>query len=141
MKCRVCNIDKKEDEFHNCSASKSGKLTICKSCKRIRDNQRNSKPDIIKRHRDQAASYRNANRQIMYDYMKSKCCVECGEKDICCLQFDHRNPEDKCYNISSIISRQKWDTILKEIDKCDIVCANCHTRRTAKQQEWYKGLK
>jgi len=47
------------------------------------------------------------------------------------MQFDHRPDEDKKENISDLVGLEvKWETILKEIAKCDLVCANCHAIRT-----------
>lgn len=62
-------------------------------------------------------------------------CVDCGETDPIVLEFDHTDPETKTREVSPI---RTWDTFLVEVSKCDIVCANCHKRRTAKLQGWYK---
>ena len=43
--------------------------------------------------------------------------------------------------ISNMVNRgYSWKSILIEIDKCDIRCANCHRRRTAKQFGWYNSI-
>jgi L-lysine 2,3-aminomutase len=56
-------------------------------------------------------------------------CVDCGEKNPIVLDFDHLN--DKKYNISRMIHDGfSWKAILKEIKKCEVVCANCHRLRT-----------
>ena len=65
-------------------------------------------------------------------------CTDCSEKDPVILDFDHRNPKDKVESVSVAINNARsWNIILAEIQKCDVRCANCHRRRTAKQQGWY----
>lgn len=71
----------------------------------------------------------------------SKGCLICGyNKHAECLCFDHRNPHTKLESISKIIKRyisagKKNKILLKaflysEIEKCDILCANCHYEKT-----------
>lgn len=41
--------------------------------------------------------------------------------------FHHREPENKNFRISNAMSRtMSWERIIEEIDKCDLLCANCH---------------
>jgi hypothetical protein len=56
-------------------------------------------------------------------------CVDCGESDPLVLEFDHLR--DKSFGISKGLRDHSWQAVLDEIDKCDVVCANCHRRRTA----------
>jgi hypothetical protein len=55
------------------------------------------------------------------------------------LQFDHVRGK-KRGNVSSL-ARQGLDlqVVKNEIKKCQIRCANCHVRKTAKEQGWYKA--
>lgn len=56
-------------------------------------------------------------------------CVDCGEKNHIVLDFDHIR--DKKYNVSRMIHDGfSWKAIVKEIKKCEVVCANCHRIRT-----------
>ena len=63
-------------------------------------------------------------------YFDSHPCADCGETDPVVLEFDHRR--DKEFNIGSVLPYRRWEAILAEIEKCDVVCANCHRRRTAR---------
>lgn len=56
-------------------------------------------------------------------------CADCGETDPIVLEFDHMG--HKRFNIAKGLRDRNWDSVLDEIAKCDVVCANCHRRRTA----------
>ena len=63
----------------------------------------------------------------------------CGENDPLVLTFDHL--KDKKFNIGSAIgSGYSIKRIESEIAKCQVMCANCHFRKTAQQFGWYKLL-
>jgi hypothetical protein len=40
------------------------------------------------------------------------------------LQFDHVDPATKSHNVSHMLHRYRWNTVLEEIAKCDVRCAN-----------------
>jgi len=60
--------------------------------------------------------------------LKGGKCSACGyNKNYAALQFHHRNPENKVFNLDARnLSNTNWDSILKELDKCDLLCSNCH---------------
>ncbi len=51
------------------------------------------------------------------------------------MDFDHRDPGTKRQAVTRMIGRAGTDAILKEVDKCDIVCANCHRDRTKRRRD------
>ena len=61
-------------------------------------------------------------------------CVDCGEKDPRVLDFDHREGETKCMEIGSFFARAAWSDVLAEVEKCDVRCANCHRKTTARRR-------
>jgi hypothetical protein len=67
-------------------------------------------------------------------------CIDCGESDPIVLEFDHREGEKKLAAVSTLMTQMKASlkTIKAEIVKCDVRCANCHRRKTAKERGWYK---
>jgi hypothetical protein len=75
---------------------------------------------------------RNEKRmRLLIEFFRTHPCVDCGETDPLVLEFDHLG--DKRFTISHNFSGRNWQSILKEMEKCDVVCANCHRRRTARQ--------
>ncbi len=77
------------------------------------------------------------NIKAVHDYKAEKGCMDCGEKDPIVLEFDHRIRADKSFDISNALRLgTSIDKILVEMEKCDVVCANCHRRRTALQMNW-----
>ena len=54
-------------------------------------------------------------------------CMKCGySKCMSALEFHHINPNEKDFGISQDGLNKSWDKIKKELDKCILVCANCH---------------
>lgn len=80
---------------------------------------------------------RKRNQDFILEYLKTHYCVDCGEDDPVVLEFDHLR--DKEENISDLINQRKsLKRIKAEIAKCEVVCANCHRVRTAKNFGSYK---
>jgi len=81
------------------------------------------------------ARKREAARLLVVAYKLEHPCVDCGEGDPVVLDFDHRDPAQKSRDVSWLVKQPRsLDTILLEIAKCDVRCANCHRRRTAAQR-------
>ena len=73
---------------------------------------------------------RQDKRKWFYDEVLSKSsCLECGESHPGCMDFHHRDPKTKSYNISDMIQKRFSNIkILAELVKCDVLCANCHRK-------------
>ena len=89
----------------------------------------------IKRNRssDQKRIRNKKERAVIY---KGGKCKNCGyDKCIAALDFHHVNPEEKVYEVKYLMSR-RWDLIKEEIDKCILLCANCH-----REEHWNERRK
>lgn len=83
-------------------------------------------------------SYMHIASQHVWDFLKEHPCVDCGETDPVVLEFDH--VRDKIQVISKLMKNGNCiETINKEIEKCEVRCANCHIRKTTKQFNWWKN--
>jgi len=81
------------------------------------------------------------NRLRLREFLRNAECLDCRIRDFAVLEFDHREPQDKRDDVSSLVRLPiSWSAISKEIAKCDVVCANCHRRRTARYFGWRKLL-
>jgi len=138
-KCTCCGIEKNIEDF-----SKRDKIKIrskCKDCTRakIREHYQNNKQYYIDKALKHNKKYIAQNKQFVWDYLKNNPCVDCKESDPIVLEFDHL--KEKYSDISSMVSQSYClETIRKEIEKCQVRCANCHRRKTAEQFSWYKGV-
>lgn len=79
---------------------------------------------------------RKERLRVLIVAAKHRPCADCGGSfPSVCMDFDHRDPDQKGFTISQAVSRGRTEaTILAEIQKCDVVCANCHRIRTERQR-------
>lgn len=106
--CPKCHIDKPTDEFYN-RRGEEGSSVYCKLCTRKQnlDRQRNLK-------------------QLAIEY-KGGCCQKCGyNKYNGALEFHHLNPIEKDFNIANLKSYAFNSVVKNELDKCVLLCSNCH---------------
>jgi hypothetical protein len=91
----------------------------------VKDHYQRNKDAYLRRN----ARFRLRNSEIIREH-KAKPCADCGvQYPYYVMDFDHREGESKVINLANA-SRLTRPTILKEIAKCDVVCANCHRERT-----------
>ena len=76
------------------------------------------------------------NRRRLSNLKQGLSCSDCsiGGLHPECYDFDHREGVAKKFNLSQAGTRS-WETILEEIKKCDLVCANCHRLRTLERRQ------
>lgn len=141
--CGTCGNDKDESEFNKNKNKKDGLNTICKECSRKRSRKYyKENPDIHKQNVNKRKKrIIQESKERMLDYLSDKVCVDCGySTNLAALQFDHVRGE-KQYEVSELVNRgYPWKTILKEIKKCEIRCANCHAIKTATDFNWYTNI-
>lgn len=136
--CTKCQLLKSIDSFSFRNKTKNTRRSWCKECFKILDKIRHNTEEFKNRKRKLQHELAIRIRQFKYDYLNDKCCSDCGENRIACLQFDHN--DNKKANISNLQKTSK-QTILDEIAKCTIRCANCHAIKTAQDQGWYSNNK
>lgn len=106
IKCNCCGQIKPKEEYYFSKGQLAQK--VCKICVRAKQNAKyHSKQDWINQ------------------YKQEHHCVKCGCEKSYLLDFHHLDPSQKDYTISDN-SNIKIETLMQEIEKCIILCANCH---------------
>lgn len=96
--------------------------------RRRRENPEQYKKDG----RSSTAALRMRKRKLkarLVEFFGGKCTI-CGiEDDPCIYDFHHRDPLKKEFELSRLVARTRdWDIVLKEAQKCDLLCSNCHRK-------------
>ncbi len=128
-KCTYCKLEKPKTEFSKNATRKDGIQNICKECSKRRlieahKKSYSNRKHIIKENRKEEIE---RNKQIVAEH-KLGGCKFCSEKDPVTLDFHHVNPKEKDLSISVIIHRYTTNKLVKEIEKCIVLCSNCHRK-------------
>jgi hypothetical protein len=85
-----------------------------------------------------ASNYeRKARMYELYQEIKSTLrCADCGENHPAALHFHHKNPKEKEFNVADFVrSGKSVEALHREIEKCVVLCANCHAKRHYEQSK------
>lgn len=137
--CSTCKEKKSLEEFHRNKSTSDGFAKCCKSCAKARDKKQYNKHTDERKIYLKEKSYlaRERNRQFLLDFLSEHACVDCGESDPIVLEFDHQG--DKNNDVSRMAHCGcSIETLKKELSKCEIRCANCHRRKTARDFNWFR---
>ena len=119
--CQYCSMDKSLVEF-----VKSGK--ICKMCNNAKVKAHYSANESYKQSvKDRAKSMKKVLTRYINDFKSKYGCRFCAETNPICLQFHHLDPSLKSFQVYGGTKRSLVN-YRSEIDKCEILCANCHLR-------------
>lgn len=125
--CNKCDTTKSLDQFHRRGDKHKA---WCKPCANAHNRERYEKDParkaLIRKHNKKN---RLNNQKKLFQYLSKSKCASCGETNILTLQFDHLN--NKKFEIGNQSNYLSWKTLKKEIDKCQVLCANCHSIKTA----------
>jgi len=140
--CYRCRRRKQIEEFNFKNKSEGIRHRYCRDCGKdyMAAHYERNRDYYIKKARRNSARARKSSREQVVEYLRTHPCVDCGEADIVVLQFDHVRGEKK-QEVSYMVRKgASWNTIEAEIAKCDVRCANCHWRRTARQRGFHAYL-
>lgn len=141
--CKTCGRSKPDKDYYPGNRA-------CKPCS-IKTRQEQLRADPAKREaylkyqKNYQATWgrkHRAERFVWLDEVKNSPCLDCGQKfPPECMDFDHRVPATKLFDVSlGVVSGRSVESVKEEIAKCDLICANCHRIRTARQQNRGRAL-
>lgn len=121
--CTKCKLEKPISQFNKNISKKDGLQSECKQCHNSLYKQYyTTNKDKF---RTNSFNRRNNIKQFLNE-IKIKGCSMCDENDIACLDFHHIR--DKEYTISQLIKTENFTKIKTEVEKCIVLCANCHRK-------------
>lgn len=122
-KCSKCNEVKKIREFYQRTNSdrKHDVGGYCKKCSNLYHSNR------VKEVKIKMIEYKGGKCE--------RCNLNLKDSHYSVFEFHHINPKEKDVNFAKI-KYQKWEVIQNEIDKCKLLCANCHRITHAEIENW-----
>ena len=130
--CLSCSPFGKHNTKKICSGSepKYGTKTIIRKCKKHGLTEyvlKTGRYYACKICRVEYVQKRRVKIKVMAVEYKGGKCIKCGyDKCIAALEFHHLDENKKDFSISKKGHCKSWESVKKELDKCVILCANCH---------------
>ena len=126
-KCCTCNKEKFLGEFNFKNKKNNVLHCSCKECwkeTRKKNYEKNKSVTFDRNHRN-----RTRVKKWFEEFKTTLKCIKCDENHPACLDFHHRDPSTKEYTVSFMLGGTfSIESIKNEIEKCDILCANCHRK-------------
>lgn len=149
--CNKCNVEKPLDQFNVKKHPKNPDHpgwhhNQCKDCAKkhkaewYRKNNEKRLSYAKKYYEDNREEIIESSRQkrfrhelFVWEYLTAHPCQHCGESNPLVLEFHHIDRDSKAGNISQMaFQRIPTNHLQSEIDKCEVLCANCHRIETTK---------
>ena len=124
--CSRCKEEKSLTEFNKNKSKKDGLQYYCKVCQGLmtQEHYRKNKQSYV----DNSLKQKQLLAEWFKGYKKTLKCSMCSVDKHYMLDFHHQDPEFKKFTVSQMIrSCGSKKRILEEIDKCIVVCKNCHS--------------
>lgn len=127
METKICGTCKKElplTYFRKNIRRKDGYQTDCIKCRKEYNKNHYIKNKELYKKR---ASKRTKELRLWFkEYKKELKCEICGDCRFYVLEFHHKDPTNKKESVSQLIRLSSKKYLLEEIDKCSVLCSNCH---------------
>tara|TARA_Y100000310_G_C20070223_1_gene529022 strand:- start:34 stop:513 length:480 start_codon:yes stop_codon:yes gene_type:complete len=141
--CTKCDKKKPLSDFNYRNKSKGTYQAHCRPCTKsyLKKHYTHNQAYYIKKAAHHTRRYEKIAQKTIFEIKMSNPCITCGERDPRVLDFDHIQPSEKLHSVANMVKGgYSLDRILDEIEKCQILCANCHRRKTAEYFKYYTQL-
>jgi hypothetical protein len=129
--CSKCGMAKPLEQFPVNRSRKDGRHGWCLICQRayLRDHYERNRPYYLAKARIRNDLEARAKRDLLRQ-LKDVPCKDCGVRyPSWVMEFDHVRGH-KLFNIATNLRSRSMSALLREIAKCEVLCANCHRTRT-----------
>ncbi len=124
--CKSCFEIKDDADFTKDKNRPDGLYLYCKMCKREKDKERYT-GETVSKNRERVRVRAQKHYDKIVEIKSSTGCLICSEREPCCLEFHHLDPNEKEFEVAKNPSRS-WENIESEMKKCIVVCSNCHRK-------------
>ena len=122
--CSKCKVEKSLTFFNQRIAAKDGSSSYCKQCNS--ESLKNHYYSNKEYYYNKSRNYYLELKEWFINYKQTLKCSKCGESRHWVLDFHHKDPSIKDGTIAQMLINSSKEKLLQEIDKCDVLCANCH---------------
>lgn len=126
MLCVVCKVDKDPSDFNWRNKTLMVRKNHCRDCDRVmrkRSYEKHKEKSI------NAVQERKASIKRLFKQWKSTLqCQICTESEEVCLDFHHLDPSVKEEAVSKLLDRSSKELVIRELNKCVVLCACCHRK-------------
>ena len=138
-KCGRCGSEKPLEAFAARRKALGQYDNLCRPCRSAygKEHYAANKQRYIDQARVQKRRLALDRTRYLLKFFVTHPCVDCGERNPVVLEFDHLR--DKLFDICQALPYRNWQSIL-EMAKCEVVCANCHRKRTARRKESLRAV-
>lgn len=140
VRCCRCGEVKPLKEFNYRNKKLQIRQKACRTCTRLelRNHYSRNREYYLQKAHKRNKENRTLIKEYIWNFLQSHPCVDCGEDDLTVLEFDH--VKGKNFTIARLSRDHTLQAVKDEIDKCEVRCANCHRRKTAREFGWRKRL-
>jgi hypothetical protein len=128
--CPKCKIEKNLNEFTKDRNKLSGHSSYCKKCNcdKVKQHYANRSSEYKKIQIEQKSKARTKRFEVINIIRAKYGCQICNEKEPVCLDFHHVDQKTKISEISALTIRNNKQKLFNEINKCVVLCRNCHAK-------------